>query len=103
MINICEISSTHGRAIREAVTRFIVPLQTTRMINRQAFNELSDAVKALANALKEHDLIPKALLNEIYGSMQVLRNEAAYFGGEAATLKDMANQLEMTFALILIG
>jgi hypothetical protein len=103
MIDINEINSIHGNSIREAVTKFFVPPQTTRIINREAFNELSNATKALAKALKGHDLVPKGLLNEIYSSIQLLRNEAPYFQGEVATLEDMANELEMTLGLIMIG
>jgi len=103
MNSIEDITTIHGNAIREAVTKFLVPLQTTRIIKRDAFEELANAVKAFAKALKGHDLVPKSLLNEIYTSMQVLRNEAPHFRGETATLEDMANQLEMVLGLILIG
>ncbi len=103
MTDIDDINSTLGHRIREAVSKFLIPLQTTREIKRDAFEELSAAIKALAKALKGHDLVPKSLLNEVYGSMQVLRNEAPYFKGETAMLEDMANQLEMSLGLILIG
>lgn len=95
MTDIDDINSTLGHRIREAVSKFLIPLQTTREIKRDAFEELSAAIKALAKALKGHDLVPKSLLNEVYGSMQVK--------GETAMLEDMANQLEMSLGLILIG
>lgn len=103
MTDIDDIISATGPRIRDAVSNFLIPLQTTRVVKREAFEELAASVKALAKQLKGHDLVPKSLLNEIYGTMQALRNEAPYFKGEAATLEDMANQLEMTLGLILIG
>ena len=103
MNHIDDITTIHGNAIREAVTKFLVPLQTTRIIRRDAFEELSNAVRALARALKGHDLVPKSLLNEIYTTMQVLRNEAPHFRGETAALEDMANQLEVILGLVLVG
>jgi hypothetical protein len=103
MTNIDDIISTNGHRLREAVSTFLVPLQTTRVLKRNAFDALAVEVKDLAKLRKGHELVPKALLNEIYGTMQVLRNEAPYFKGETATLEDMANQLEMTLGLILVG
>lgn len=103
MTDIDDIISTTGQRLREAVSNFLIPLQTTRVLKRDAFETLAAESKGLAKQLKGHDLVPKALLNEIYGTMQVLRNEAPYFKGETATLEDMANQLEMTLGLIFIG
>lgn len=103
MNDIDDIISTNGSRIREAVSNFLIPLQTTRVLKRDAFEELAASVKLLTQQLKGHDLVPKSLLNEIYGTVQVLRNEAPYFKGESPTLEDMANQLEMSLGLILIG
>jgi hypothetical protein len=103
MTDIDDITSTSGPRIREAVSNLLIPLQTTRVVKREAFDELNNSVKTLAKQLKGHDLVPKSLLNEVYGTMQVLRNEAPYFKGETAALEDMAKQLEKTLGLILIG
>ncbi|GAA5121239.1 hypothetical protein JIN84_00445 [Luteolibacter yonseiensis] len=103
MKNVDDIISITGPRIRDAVSNFLIPLQTTRVVGREAFGELHSCVKELAKQLKGHDLVPKSLLNEIYGTMQTLRNEAPYFKGETSTLEDMANQLEMSLGLILIG
>ena len=103
MKDIDEIISKTGPRVREAVSNFLIPLQTTRVVSRKAFEELDDAVKILATQLKGHELVPKSLLNEVYGTMQARRNEAPYFEGETTTHQDMANQLEMTLGLILIG
>jgi len=101
--NIDNVISTTGPLIRDAVSNFLIPLHTTRVVKREAFEELAVAVKTLAKQLKGHDLVPKSLLNEVYGTMQALRNEVPYFKGETAALEDMANQLEMSLGLILIG
>ena len=98
-----DINLILGEQIRDAVSRLLIPLQTTREIKRDAFEELATAVRALAKALKGHEFVPKFLLNEVYGTKQVLRNEAPYFAGETAALHDMANELEMSLGLILIG
>ena len=89
-------------ALREAISKSLVPLQTTRLIKREAFEELNSIAQQLAKALKGHAFISKSLLNEIYGSIGILRNEAAYFKGEGDFLEGVANQLELTFGLILI-
>ena len=103
MNDINHINLKHGNAVREAVFKFLVPLQTTRVIDRAAFEELFQAVKSLATELKRHDLLPKALLNEVHTTSKVLRNEAPYFRGETTELEGMANKLELVFNLILLG
>lgn len=102
-MNIDEISNLNGKSLSEAVTAFLVPLQTTRTLNQDAFSLLLAESKQLAKLLKEHKLIPKIFLNEIYGSIQTIRNEAPHFKNERATLEGMADQLEYVFALIMIG
>ena len=89
-------------ALRDAISKSFVPLQTTRTINREAFDELNTTANKLAKALKGHVFISKSLLNELYESIQILRNEAVYFKDEKAFLEEIADQLELTFGLILI-
>jgi len=103
MKKIEEITEFHGSGIREAITTFLVPLQATKIIKKDAFEELVNAINALAQALKGHDFVSKSLLDEIYTTIRVLRNEAPHFHSETAVLENMADQLEMLFALILIG
>ena len=87
--------------LREAITSFLVPLQTTRILNRNAFLTLNKAVEALAQALKGTDYVSKAVLNEMYVTIQVMRAEAPYFKEETASIQEMADKLEYCFALIL--
>jgi hypothetical protein len=103
MTNINEILGVTGPRIEEAFSNFFIPLQTVRVVNRDAFEELDRSVKLLAKQLNGHVMVPKSLLNAIYASMQILRNEAPYFKGDTAMLEAMANQMETTLALILLG
>lgn len=103
MTDINEIITTVGPRLREAVSNFLVPLLTTRVVKKDAFEELAASAEMLAKLLKGHDLVPKSLLREIYGSIGSLRNEAPYFKEQSATLVDMSNKLEWTYYLILIG
>ena len=89
-------------ALREAISKSFIPLQTTRVIKREAFDKLNSIAKKLAKALKSHAFISKSLLYEIYGSIGILRNEAPYFKIEKDFLEEVANQLELTLGLILI-
>jgi hypothetical protein len=102
MTEIADIVST-GDRLREAVSNFLFPLQNTRVLDRDAFEVLFLEVKKLTKELKGHDLVPKFLLHEIYGTMQVLRNEAPYHKRDSDALEDMANQLEMMLGLIFVG
>ena len=103
MNDINDIISTFGPRLDEAANRLFYPLQTTRLLKREAFEDLEKLVRQLSKELKDHDLVPKSLLNKIYSSIQVLRNESPYIKGETTTLESMASQLEMSLALILIG
>ena len=90
-------------ALRIAVVNFLTPLQTTRIIKHDAFEILISAAKELARALKGHEFVSKSLLNELYRSVGILRSEAPYFKDETAVLEKMANQLDLTIALILMN
>jgi hypothetical protein len=87
---------------REAVTDAIYPLQTTREVKVDEFVRLEKAAAALAVLLKGHDLVPKSALRELWGTVQVLRNEAPYFGGERDRLESVASKVEEYFGCILV-
>jgi hypothetical protein len=86
---------------REAISSFLVPLQTTKALNRNAFLTLNRVVETLAQALKGSDCVSKSVLNELYVTIQVMRAEAPYVKGETAAIQEMAAKLEYCFALIL--
>lgn len=88
--------------IRAAASKLLIPLQTTRAVEPEAFAELAALTKTFAGALRDRDMVSKSLLNEIYTTIRVLRNEAPHHT-EPSVLVGMADQLEMTFSLILLG
>lgn len=90
-----------GNKLKEAITNFLVPLQTVKIVKSEAFEILRQQAEALALSLKDVESVPKHLLNELYVTIQIIRNEAPYAKGEKALLEQMAAKLEMCFALIL--
>lgn len=86
---------------REAITRAIVPLQTTRTILADELITLEKTAGEVAKLLKGHDLVSKSLLNEFLVSARVLRNEAAFFGNERSRIEGVAQKIEDYLALIL--
>jgi hypothetical protein len=87
--------------VREAISVFLVPLQTSRVLNKDAFLRLLKIVEALAQTLKDIESVSKSVLNELYVTIQVMRAEAPYVKGETPTIQEMAGKLEYYFALIL--
>lgn len=92
-----------GKDLREAISQFIVPLQTSRVVAREAFDKLNQSARLLASTLKDIDSVSKSLLNELYVTFKVIRTEAQFIKEESANLEKMADQIEMTFDLILRG
>lgn len=92
-----------GNELRAAITRFLVPLQTERKLDDDAFEDLHRAATSLAAELKGSDTLPRGLMNELYVTIQTIRREEAYFHKNAEKLQEMANRIEMTFCLILKG
>jgi len=92
-----------GSELRKAIFEFILPLQTTRIVDREAFDRLDQSARSLAVVLKGNDLLPRALLNDLHVAGRVIRREAPYIKGESRNLEEMADRLEMTFDLILLG
>ena len=81
----------------------ILLIQTSHKIDIKAFQEADVQARLLARLFKEYALIPKAMLNELHVAAKILRAEAPYCKSDANTLVKMAEQLEMTFDLILRG
>lgn len=92
-----------GEKLSKNIGEFLVSIQTTRAVNRDAFEVIDQSAQQLARALKGVDLVPKALLNELHVTAKVLRAEAPYIKAGSPTLEEMANRIEMTFDLILRG
>jgi hypothetical protein len=89
--------------LRAAVTEFLVPLPTTRVINQAAFDRLRRAAVGYAERMRTVDKLSKSILREIHASAKIILAEAPFFGDQSATLQAMAGELQKTFDLILIG
>lgn len=90
-------------SFKEKVGNFLLSVQTTKTVDSQAFQEVNEQARLLARILKDRELISKSLLNELHAAARILRAEAPYVKGQSATLVKMAEQLEMTFDLIIRG
>lgn len=82
---------------------FLLKVQTTRVLDAEAFERLNADSRKLAQELKNQPLVPKSVLNEMRVATKILRAEAVYMRDEQDVMLDMANKLEMTFDLILLG
>jgi hypothetical protein len=74
-----------------------------KAIDPQVFQEIHAQARLLACLLKDRELISKSLLNELHTAARILRAEAPYVKGQSVALVKMAEQLELTFDLILLG
>jgi hypothetical protein len=82
---------------------FLLKVQTTRVLDVEAFEQLNADSRKLAQELKDRPLVPKSVLNEMRVAIKILRAEAAYMREEQGVMLEMASKLEMTFDLILLG
>jgi hypothetical protein len=89
--------------LKECVGKFLLSLQTTRVVDRETFAEIDRQCRLLARALKGHELLPRAALNELHVATKIIRAEAPYIKNETSALVEMANQLEYTLSLILLS
>lgn len=87
--------------LRAAVTRFVVPLQTTRIVDSAAFERLHALTLELMRSYKGKDLVSKSLLNELYVTSRVIQAESAHAKTERGALEAMANKLETCVGLLL--
>jgi precorrin-6x reductase len=88
---------------RKKIGDFLIVLQTMGGINQQIFQEIDIQAKLLARLLKDRELISKSLLNELHIAVKILRAEAPFAKDQQVSLVRMAEQLELTFDLILRG
>lgn len=90
-------------SFKQKVGEFLLAVQTTKAIDPQAFQGVDAQARLLARLLKNSEFISKSLLNELHTAARILRAEAPFVKGQSATLVKMAEQLELTFDLILRG
>ena len=89
--------------LREAITRFVVPLQTMQGVDAEAFERLHVLSTELMRSYKGKDLVSKSLLNEIYITSRVIRAESVHAKTDRQILEQMADKLEMCFGLLLLN
>jgi hypothetical protein len=90
-----------GESLKACVTALLVPIQTTRAIDEDAFRALHEQALRLVRACKGRDEVPKGLLRELHATFSILRAEAEHFGTRRRELEEMANDIEVCFGLIL--
>jgi hypothetical protein len=83
--------------------KFLLAIQTIKVVDAEAFARLKADAKAIAIALKDKPLVPKKLLWEIRAMAKILRAEAPYINKGHNDLNSMADEFEMTLDLILLG
>ena len=89
--------------LREAINRFVVPLQTMQGVDASAFERLYALSVELMRSYKGKDLISKSLLNELYSASRVIRTESVHGKTDRKVLEQMADKLEMCFGLLLLN
>ncbi|MBP7000726.1 hypothetical protein [Amaricoccus sp.] len=88
---------------QEELGRFLLQIQTVRVLDHSASERLEFDSHELARLLKNQPSVPKSVLREMRTAMKILRAEAPYLPNEEDAMHDMADRLEMTFDLILLG
>jgi hypothetical protein len=89
------------RALRGSVTRLLVPIQTTRVVDESAFAEVHAHALHLVRLLKHQTKVPKTVLVELHGTFHILRAEAPYLRDEKAVVEEMATKIERCFGMVL--
>lgn len=89
--------------LQKELGHFLLSIMTNRFVDTKAFEKIDTHGKRLATTLKTSETLPKSILREIRSSIKILRAEAPYIAGEEQVINDMADRMEMTFDLILLG
>ena len=89
--------------LREAVTQFLIPLQTMQPTDVRAFERLHTLVIELMRSYKGIDRVSKSLLNELYSVPRIISAEIEHRPTERLVLEEMAQKLEYCFGLLLLG
>jgi len=94
--------ATFERLKRE-IGNFLLQIQTARTLDVEGFERLDVDCKKLAYELKSQPFVPKAILWEIRAAINIMRAESKYMERERDVITGMADRLEWTFDLILLG
>lgn len=90
-------------SFKQKIGGLLLSVQTMKAIDSQVLQEVDIAARLLASLLKDQESISKSLLNELHMAAKILRAEAPYVKEQSGTLIKIAEQLELTFDLILRG
>ena len=83
--------------------KFLLQIQNNKSFDHDAMGRLEKIGRELAKLLKHQDMIPKVILREMRSAIKILRAEAPYMPSEQRVMLDLADRIEMTFDLILLG
>ena len=72
----------------------LMSIQSHKVIEAAYFDRFRSAVTDAVIFFHAEEVVPPALLDELTGSAQVLRNEATAFPGRESACSDMANWLD---------
>ena len=87
--------------LRSKLPEFLIPMQTTKVVEHEVFEEIYLIVQDLMRSLSGEDLVSKSLLDNLYLAIGMIRAEAPYHGENQGDLEDKADKLEYYFSLIL--
>lgn len=85
------------------VTDLTMPIQIKRDIDELVFDSLVKTLNEILIASKNLELLPKSILNSIYFTIILIRNESSYLVTGPQKAIDMSNKLEYLFGLLLKG
>lgn len=88
--------------IRQAVSDFLIPLRTTKVIKSDDFERLHTLGVELLHTYKGNDRVSKSLIYEFYATRGMIDSEIPYHK-EKQQLQEMSARLSMIFDLLLIG
>ncbi|MFT3733509.1 MAG: hypothetical protein QM776_00460 [Rhodocyclaceae bacterium] len=88
--------------IRRYIFDLIVPIQTTKVINENAFISAIIAAREMAVLLKGLEMLPRKVLYDLDMAAGILENESEY-SSSPEKLKEMAQDFRLTLGLILCG
>lgn len=68
-----------SRQFRQEITDLLVPIQTSKVIEKTEFESMRKTLEEISELLKDIEMVSKKLTNEIYVTIKVLRQEANFF------------------------
>lgn len=68
-----------SRQFRQEITDLLVPIQTSKVIEKTEFESMRKTLEEISELLKDIEMVSKKLTNEIYVTIKVLRQEANLF------------------------